>query len=87
MAAGLFLETKHESLGCRFKLDAFGDQLEEGKQLKDLWPGPPEPALVPLRGLGLTPRLEALCGIYALVYLGFAVIAFVIWLMYQPPCL
>lgn len=61
IAAGLFLEREHPDLGCRFKIDAFGDRLSDTQQLRELWQGP-EPLLTrSLSDIAITPQFGRYC--------------------------
>jgi len=82
IAAGAYLEVRHDELGCRFKLDAFGDELDQSTKLADLWPGPKDLESRPLQRLGVTPKVTELCKVHALVTIGFAMIAIGRWVVY-----
>ena len=80
VAAGLFLEKEHPELGCRFRLAALDDKLDEESTLGNIWKAPDDVAALRLCDLGLTPRLRELCTVHALIYLLFAVIAVIYWM-------
>lgn len=82
IAAGLHLEVTYPELGCRFKLDAFGDRLDDQETLARLWRGPESVDTTRLGALGVTPHLRTLCSIYVLIYAVFATIALARWGVY-----
>ncbi|MBL8879590.1 MAG: hypothetical protein JNG88_10770, partial [Phycisphaerales bacterium] len=65
IAAGAFLERENPDLGCRFRLDAFGDHNLHSKSLESLWKGPDDLHNLHIHQLALTPKFRSYCYIHA----------------------
>ena len=81
LAAGLLLERENPALGYRYRLDAWGDQLDETASLDSLVNGLKDQDIgsKKLRDLGLTPKFEKLLMTYSLMQVAFAGIALLFW--------
>lgn len=79
IAAGAHLEHRNPELGCRFKIDAFGDELRENLAFRDLWLGPADLEARTAARLGLTPKAAPYCYIFLAAEIVFSVVALWVW--------